>query len=283
MITELAREHYRFIMPFIKGRPDVNVHLLAVIDGTNQGRIYVDNIEHPKTALLWAIGSSFAVLGESNNPEFNSYLYDFLKSQLGPTSLSFSGGTHFYLPFYEKAWQETFDAILGKVKEDSEFENIETLSYVFDRQKYLHSMKTELPLPGNYEIRKIDASVIQNDTSNILKDDILGDYWISIDAFLAKGFGYCVTSGRHVISVCFSGYVSGSYHDCVLRTYNDSDRNKGLATLVTRAYVEYCIRTHLSPVWNTTIYNVASQRIAEKCGFELFRKCNTYIFPFDIL
>ena len=283
MITELPRQHYRYIMPLMKGRPDVNVRLLAVVDGTNPGRIYVDDIENPKSALLWAVGSSFAVLGQSNNPEFNSYLYDFLKNQLAPASLSLSGGTHFYLPFYEETWQDTFDQILGKVREDSEFEKIETLTYVFNRQNYLRTTKTEAPLPGNYELKKIDTSMLQNDVSHILREDILGNDWLSLEAFLTKGFGYCVTLGHHVISVCFSGYVSGVYHDCVLRTYNDSDRNKGLATMVTRAYLEHCIKIHLAPVWNTTIYNVASQRIAEKCGFELYRKCPTYLFPFDIL
>ncbi|MCE5196971.1 MAG: GNAT family N-acetyltransferase [Negativicutes bacterium] len=283
MIRELSRQHYRNIIPLMKGRPEGNVRLLAVVDGTNPGRIYVDDIEQPRTALLWAIGSSFAVLGESNNPEFNSYLYDFLKNQLGPASLSLSGGTHFCLPFDEESWQDIFDQILGKVREDSEFQNIETLSYIFNRQNYLQTAKTQRMLPDNYEMKKIDASVLQNDTSQILREDILGDYWLSEEAFLAKGFGYCVTSGHHVLSVCFSGYVSGVYHDCVLRTYNDSDRNEGLATLAARAYLEHCIKIHLSPVWNTTSYNVASQRIAEKCGFELYRKCPAYLFPFDIL
>lgn len=71
MIYELNENEYYKIRPLIKGRADLNVSINAIIDGTNRGKIWVDHLSDPETAIVWAIGSMYFIIGRSNNEAFD--------------------------------------------------------------------------------------------------------------------------------------------------------------------------------------------------------------------
>ena len=50
-----------------------------------------------------------------------------------------------------------------------------------------------------------------------------------------------------------------------------------------RAFIDYCILNGTMPYWGTDEDNLGSQLTAEKCGFELYKKCKIYYFPFLLL
>lgn len=283
MIYELPENKYYKIKPLIHGRKETNVHLLGVIDGNNRGKIYVNDIEEPETALIWAIGCVFAIIGNNTNGDFNQALLPFLRDCLGPESIGLVGGTYFYVPVYEEKWEDTFEKIFDPIKDNKEFRKLKYLAYVFSPNKHAESYKSKHCLPEGYSLRKIDREIMERDSGHRLEANILGDFWISVDAFLKIGFGYCILDGNEVIATCFSGYVIDECHDIVICTYDKGNREKGFGTMVAQAYTEYCIANGLTPFWCTTGDNFGSQRVAEKCGFELYKRRNAYLFPFRIL
>lgn len=283
MIYELPEDKYYKIKPLIRGRKETNVHLLGVIDGNNRGKIYVNDIEEPETALIWAIGCVFAIIGNNTNENFNQALLPFLRDYLGPESIELVGGTHFYVPVYEEKWGITLEKIFEPIKNNKEFEKLQNLAYVFNHNKFDRSDISEYKLPEGFSLRKIDRDIIEKDSGQHLKANILGDFWISVETFLELGFGYCILNGNEVIAACFSGYVSDECHDIVICTYDKENREKGFGTMAAKDYVEYCIQNGLIPFWCTTDDNFSSQRVSEKCGFELYKKRNAFLFPFRIL
>jgi hypothetical protein len=276
MIYELNENEYYRITPLINGRSDINVALNAIIDGTNRGKIWVDNLDKPKTALLWAIGCIYFIIGDSDNEDFNNSLDSFITDVLGPDSLATCGGTHFGVTLYEDKWESKLDSIL---KHRNPFiEN--RYCYIFNDEKYKHLSNLKNSLPDGYTIKRIDKTIISNDVDNLIVDDILSDFWTSVGRFLDKGIGFCILKGNKVISNCFSGYVSGNVHEMVIRTYGEKNKRKGFATSASRVFIDYCISNGITPYWVTDEDNVGSQVTAERCGFELYKKCKTYYFPF---
>ena len=276
MIYELKENEYYKIRSLIKGRIEMNVTLNAIVDGTNRGKIWVDNLDNPKTALVWAIGSIYFIIGDADNEDFNNSLDSYITEVLGPDSLATCGGTHFAVTLYEDKWECKLDNIFKHRNPDKEYK----YCYIFNEEKYRDLRSLQNMLPEGYTIKRIDKAMIDKDVDNLIVDDILEDFWISANKFLDKGIGFCVLKGNKVISNCFTGYVSGNIHEMVIRTYGEENRRKGFATFASRAFIDYCISNGIMPYWTTSEDNIGSQQTAEKCGFELYKKCTTYYFPF---
>jgi hypothetical protein len=278
MIYELRENHYDKVRPLIKGKQDIHVHLLGVVDKNNRGKIYVDNIETPRTAIIWAIGCMYFIIGDNDNRDFNSSLNEYINKVLGPDSLSTCGGTHFAVTLHEDKWIETLeDAFMGRKHLHRGLEYV----YTFNSFKYENLDEWKSSVTQGYTVQRITRDIIDNDTENLISSDILGDFWISVDKFLEKGIGFCVLKGNKIISSCFSGYVSDHFHDIVIRTYGEENRRKGFATIAARAFVDYCVCNDLIPHWRTDELNKGSIATADKCGFELYKKYRLYVFPFE--
>lgn len=275
MICELSKNEYHKIRSLIKGQEDINVTINSIIDKNNRGKIYVDNLDKPRVAIIWAIGCMYYIIGDTDNEDFNSSLDTFITNVLGPDSLAICGGTHFGITICqdENKWTRNLNAIFNYRNPYKEYRYY----YVFDKNKYKNY---ENDLPEGYIIKRIDKDIINNDLENLIVNDILGDFWISVDNFLDKGIGFCVLKENKIISNCFSGYVSGEFHDIVIRTYGEENERKGFATSVSRAFIDCCILNNITPCWSTDEENISSQKIAEKCGFKLYKKCKSYYFPF---
>ena len=69
--------------------------LNAVISGMNQGVVYVDQIEEARTAIVYAVGLEYFLLGDPKNESFYSHLSDLISTQLKQESLDLCGGTWF--------------------------------------------------------------------------------------------------------------------------------------------------------------------------------------------
>lgn len=276
MIYELNENEYYKIRPLIKGRTEMNIPLNGIIGGSNQGKIWVDNLDKPKTAIVWAIGCTYFIIGDTENEDFNNSLDSYISDVIGPDCLTSYGGTHFIATLHEDEWKSKLDIIFKSRNSYEEYE----YCFIFNEDKYKKLRNLQNNLPDGYTIKRIDKAMISNDTENLIVDDILDGFWSSAEKFLDKGIGFCVLKDQKVISNCFSGYVSENLHEIVIRTYGEENKRKGFGTLVARAFIDYCISNKIIPHWSTDEYNIGSKAIAEKCGFELYKKFKTYCFPF---
>ena len=83
--------------------------------------------------------------------------------------------------------------------------------------------------------------------------------------------------GEEIASLCFSGFVAGNSHVIDIET-KASQRGKGYAETVARAFIAECLEKHLQPHWDCTAENTASAGLAEKLGFTKSRVYTLYSF-----
>ncbi|WLR42095.1 GNAT family N-acetyltransferase [Bacillus carboniphilus] len=77
MIVELQKNEFHKCREFLN--PTGQVEAFAVVEGTNPGRIFVDNMDVPKSGLIW-LGSNdgFLFIGDEKNETFNCQLDEFI-------------------------------------------------------------------------------------------------------------------------------------------------------------------------------------------------------------
>ena len=280
MILELQQEDYGKVYNLVDGRKETKVLLLSVLSNTNAGKVFVDNINAPKTALIWVLGNAFYFIGDSGNNEFLGSLNQFIDTTIAPLSRDLvSPNSQFETLIYRNDWQQVLDKLFSNRKLTKNSATDCDYMFTFNKEHYLSSKKKQITMPDGYVIKIICNDTIAADTSQILREDIL-DFWESVDKFLQIRFGYCVIKNNSAVAICFSAYVHEHYHEIAIRTYVQEERRKGLATMVGRAYLDDCIENGLIPAWSTQHTNTVSHAVAEKLGLEFHSKLPSIMFPF---
>ncbi|MGF9915327.1 GNAT family N-acetyltransferase [Paenibacillus ehimensis] len=273
MIVELNANEYSKVTPLLSEEDKTNVALMSIVAGNNKGKIFVDDPDRPRTAMIWAIASIAFFVGDCRNSEFIPHLNSYIDRKINQDSMEIIGGTWFTIAVADEAWDEALNEALT----DYELHEGEDLVFEFaaDRYSKLRQAQTET----RFQITPLNAALLNDPANDFVLED-LSEFWNSTGDFMDKGFGYCVLKDGTVQSVCFSGYVYGNGHDLVVRTYEEAERQKGLGAAVTFAYLDYCVRNGLVPHWTTDEENEASMALANKCGFVLKEKSKVYELEF---
>ncbi len=275
MIYKLDQTDYKKIKPLLKMEQQNDLTLNAIMNGNNRGTIYVDNPEHPRTALIDVIGTISTFVGDHTNEDFFRLLPDFIDNQLKLDTLESCGGTYFLAVASDEAWEQAIEKAISHREYETDFEWYHT----FNADRF-HTLTSGFkPVPAGYAVRRIDKATIENDSEDILSE-VLNEFWYSTDDFLTKGIGYCVVKGDQIISACLSCCVNGQDHEISVETYNDEDMNKGFATLACAAYLEHCLANGITPHWSALETNKESLRLGAKLGFAFASKRKSFEFEF---
>ncbi|MFX0185192.1 MAG: hypothetical protein ACFE95_19090, partial [Candidatus Hodarchaeota archaeon] len=86
MIVELKKNKYMRIRTLVN---PLKFHLAidAIIDAAIPGRIWVDNENDPKSALIWDKRYSYYLAGREDNYEFNIDLRKLFTKEIAPNAL----------------------------------------------------------------------------------------------------------------------------------------------------------------------------------------------------
>lgn len=90
--------------------------------------------------------------------------------------------------------------------------------------------------------------------------------WTSIDRFIEYGFGFSLVTKNEIVCWCTSEYLSEGKCGIGIETI-PKYRNRGLATLIASAFIDYYRIKRIKPHWKCNLSNKASRRVAEKVGF----------------
>jgi len=85
----------------------------------------------------------------------------------------------------------------------------------------------------------------------------------------SKRFAFAALRRGKIVSECFSVFVDGGTAQVGVHTQKRF-RRRGLAFLVSAAFIEHCLDHGLEARWGTDYGNTASAALAEKLGFELY-------------
>jgi len=273
MIYRLEEKDYEKVRPLFKPL-DFNLTVIAVIEGTSPGRIYVDDIANPRTAFMCS-AEGYYLSGYENNEAFNAALNRLIVEKISAGDTVRQNEEELSLCTHPDTWEAKLDTLLGR----SPIKAV--------RRHYLCTKLGVVDwkdrVPDGFSSRPIDRKLLMTPGLGIPRHitNWMKTNWGSIDHFLHKGFGFCMLHGKEVVSWCVADCASGDTCEIGIHTRPDC-RRRGLATLTAAATVDYCFSHGFRSVgWHCSEDNLGSRGVAEKVGFELERKYFHYYYMFD--
>jgi GNAT superfamily N-acetyltransferase len=248
-----------------------NIRVMSVIEKNTKGKIWVDNIRNPSTALVWSYLDMFSLGGSAKNEQFNSALEQHVIENILPEAQSI-GLTYFATQVYPlDAWKKTIQTLFSRPLR---------INYEY-HLAFNHTLYQEYPrsdAPSNSVLVQVDTKFLEKECAEPLKT-VIRETWDSVNAFVRKGIGVCLLLDDVIVCRCTSRHVAGNCHNISIAT-TEEHRGKGFATLTAQTFVDICLSHDLTPVWMADEDNAASIRVAEKLGFEKTGKYPDYYFMF---
>jgi len=274
MLFELKSD-YKLVKALLNDQ-EANPVINGVIEGNNLGEIYVDSIKSPTTALVWAKNEMFYLIGNANNNNFMVEIESFILNNIKPRAIQI-GEDCFNLEIYPS--NESFSSI-NKIF-NNKLRTGERVPFIFDENLFLERFSDNVSnVPPGYEVEEINTTIIELDTSNIIRNEIM-KFWDSVEKFLEKGIGFCVVYDNKVISTCISAFVSNNEYEIGINTYSHKHRGKGLASAMAIAFIYKCLEIGGIPHWTTEDFRKDSITIAKKVGFIQLPNYQVYYLPFN--
>ncbi len=246
---------------------------LAIIEGNNPGWVFVDDLDIPRAALVWAQGiKGFYLVGDANSAVFLEELDVFTDQVLRPRLHNL--GIAWFEISGDENWNPVIENVFGKWNLKS------SQQWVYTLKPTGHKSVAQLKAVGDCKLLRVNQHLLA-DLSVGNKEFLFSkliQFWGSVDTFLNTGVGYVLVDGEEIASLCCSSFVAGNIHVIDIET-ELSHRRKGHAETVARAFVAECIEKHLQPHWDCMAENTASARLAEKLGFTQSHVYTLYSFP----
>lgn len=275
MFQELKSDEFENVRSLFQGfNYSLSIH--AAIEGNNPGRIFVDHVSHPRTALALTV-EGYLLAGDDRNPETNAALRQFFKDRIFTGQVFVNGDESLSLAVHPETWE----ARLPELIPDYEVEKLERYQYLCRELKF----DWRSHVPAGYTVRRVDRALLDG-AQGFLSDEMRGwinveEEWWTEDNFLSKGVAFAVLNEGAVVALCASDCVAGDRIDVGIITQR-AHRRRGLATIAVAATVEHCLQRGFSAVgWHCNAINIASWKTAEKVGFERDCQYAYYYYVYD--
>lgn len=252
-MIELESPDFKKVMPLLKEFKQA-VLPYAVCGGYNPGRVFVDDLQNPKTILIWTpVGYYFLVLGQSDIQTLED-LSELLLGTFVPASKA-AGESGFILVVSLDNWQDKLSVLL---KGHAVIE-IFRRPFKLDVGKFHARGDWRKKIPAGFELKRVDRLLAE-------KARVLGS-WASLDDFLSHGIGCALLDGDKTASVCTSVFASSTHVEIDIHT-EEEYRRRGFASITASALIEECLRQGRQPNWECFWENGESTALALKLGFE---------------
>jgi RimJ/RimL family protein N-acetyltransferase len=253
-----------------------NVYLTAVLQQKSPGRVYVDNLEAPRSGFAVSLDCAYMV-GSPTNDAFNNALRDELVATLLAGDRVNPADPELAICLDSPEWEPSLADILG----DWRWPPIwgDNHHYRFEKAQ----VDWRAILPTGYQIARLDAAVLAAQGKQLPKHivDSIRIGWQNEANFLQNGFGFAALHHDEIVCWCLADVTVGIACEIGIQTVPAHQR-RGLATAVTAATVEFCQQagfTHIG--WHCGADNPGSIGTAVNAGFVLERPYNFYSFQYD--
>lgn len=237
-----------------------NLVIDSIIDGNTPAWVYVDDLDTPKTGLMWNKQDALLLAGRHDHTEVNRALHRVLVEHVIPDAKK-RGIPELSLYYSPQDWEKKYKDILNG------------LNYQKAQRRYYTSLRPRIDwrsqTPTLCEVRPINLSLLGNQSIGNIKQvkGWVSSFWGSFQDFVKTGFGYCILYKGTLVSWCLSVYASGRHYELGLATVPEF-QNRGYATLVAAACVDHCAANRFVAHWHCWEDNLPSIAVAEKVGFE---------------
>ena len=269
MLHQINSKNYPQIGSLFEVLNQHNLYCAAVLAGSYPGRVYVDDPNIPKSALVTKDDTWFYLGGDVDNEPFLTAVRRGLAER---TLIGEQAGAIFFTVTSE-AWLPYLDTlILNRL--------------AIDLPRYLYRLPAQelaetRPLPEGLRLHFIDKAL-----GNLLAESPPGDVQKVLDLRAnaeipdETAFGVVVLDGETYAAYAKVDAIANGRGEISLVTM-EPYRRRGLATAVSAAAIDYGFEHGISYIhWDCAAHNLGSIRTAEKLGFKLVTKRTEYLLVF---
>jgi RimJ/RimL family protein N-acetyltransferase len=270
-LQELKRTDYERIRPLFR-KLDIHLPLQAILAGNVDAPIYVDNPLHPQTALTWT-GHRFYLAGAPGNNDFIAAARKIFLDNFSMRAWK-AGYDSYILHYPSDKWNSFIMAMLAN-------------KHPIKSQRSYYAYKTnridwKSTLPDGFSMRSADKKLLAEKWQNpdFLTEEMCSERE-SVEDFLAKSFGVCLTHGDQIVGWCLSEYNTSHRCEVGIATHEDYQR-RGFGVLMASAFIEMARSKDVARIgWHCNTANLGSAATALKAGFEKVEDYPIYIGWFD--
>lgn len=270
MIYELKNNQFHRISHLLKGE-FINIEIKAVVEGYNPGWVFVDNIESPKTSMIWSRGiEGFYFVGDASNGRFNNSIYSYIREEIVPRAEKL-GLRDFEFSGTSREWDKNFGKIFNEEKLNK------SKQFVYKNKKIDNY---SLSLQDDYILKEVNKDLLHNESFNLdFVKSAIYEWWDLIDDFIKYGIGFCILHNEVAVCSCVTSFMTDSSMESHIKTM-EKYRKKGLATRAVGEYVKYCKENQYTPYWDCMEKNYGSRALAKKFGYKKEFDYILYSFKF---
>lgn len=269
---------------------------ISVIDGNTPGWVFVDCVENPSAALVWAKGlEGFHFCGDPHSDAFRRDIDGLVGGCLGKRLME-NG-----LDCFEASGDSGWETIIPHLFPSREVRRDRQCVYLCGKGKwrvpsvnpvpegfFLVSLQDVLAHPGNTFLSPIGFSESSDNTGQIparfenheLACGMIERNWGTEADFISKGVGFCITTKTRIVSIACSSCEAGATHAIEIET-DEAYRRRGLAEIVAQALLNAHANLGVLSHWDCMEDNHASARLAEKLGLVKAYEYDLFWFPID--
>ena len=253
MLYKLGLLQYSNLIDIADAHDCGSVYPLSVACGIQEGDIFTNDVAgiHYEKVLFWTHCGFAYISGAVDEP----FMEDIYQIMLDESKLNTK---RFILMTKNEYVQDYFQQKNNVICEKR---------YLFEYSGDKECM--EPLLPSGYELKEIDNQILNRISGKIVPSL----FWRNVNDFLEKGKGYCITCDNDIASWAFSAAVSTRETDIGIET-NSQYQQRGLGFIVARKMIQYVISQGKKPVWACHYKNAASEKMAEKLGFNKKTECS---------
>ncbi len=244
--------------------------LNAVLEGHSSGRIFVDNTDQPSVGFVWTPWGYYYLAGAAENVAFNHALGQTLVDALIPASVTMGECWPALYPDSEM-WASQFDVLLP----GRSLKLVPRRTFDFHLERFSTNSEQRDCVPDGFRFATF-AELLSTKLGGELTGEICAT-WRDVPTFAEHGFGFALLNGDDIASLCYACFVGDGEAEVSVRT-EEAYRRRGLATLVTAAFIEACLERGLTPSWECWYDNTASNALARKLGFEKRADVPVYVW-----
>jgi RimJ/RimL family protein N-acetyltransferase len=256
---EIFQEDYYKVKPLLKGE-HLHPEILSMIEGNNQGWIFVDQLESPKSALVWSKGiQGFYLIGDHTNQTFIHSLDSYVTSHI-VSRMKELGLEHFEVSGEHDQWNLELMFPSRKL-------------YPFEQMVFKLLHKTPTAMTNRFRIINLKTLDWMNlDLEHIeLVHENIDLFWSSKKDFADKGYGYAAIEGSKIMGVCYSSFVTQDTHAIGIETLPEFQK-QGVGTYLASLVVEDVHDNGFIPYWDCSLDNEGSKKTALRLGFQQVNK-----------
>lgn len=223
----------------------------SVLDNYIAGDIVSDE----GSLLIGTNSGIYVAVGDEQNDHFSDLLVQIFMQRT-------NSNQRFTLFSPTQAWDDRINELFA-----GELRLLHRYSFRFNENDFVRRGISSLA--SEFQCKPIHEDTLRH--SSDFNESYVIKYWGSVERFLEKGFGYCITKSDITqsfvhASECISIFSSSAFAEVDIAT-NDQFRGKGLAQFNAEAFIVECLQRELTPKWDCDIHNTASIRLAGKVGF----------------